>query len=200
MVDPLNDRALPLNAQRATPAVTAPAAPHRELPGIGQHRRPTMRTPRLLAWLAGLTLSAVLLAPAAAFAAETQTIHFRATDSRAEYNPCSGAPGMLTIMLSGVMHITDLGDGTVHRTTTTTGTVSFVPEDPSQASFSGHLAESRSEITNPRNAVVTNAENVVVHGSDGSLGKQHILVHHTVNANGTVTSSIEIMEFTCQAR
>jgi hypothetical protein len=160
-----------------------------------------MRTSRLLAWLAGLTLSAVLLAPAAAFAAETQTIHFRPPPiSRAERNPCSGAPGTLTIMLSGVMHITDLGDGTVHRTTTTTGTVAFVPEDPSQASFSGHLAESLSEITNPRNAIETNAENVIVHGSDGSLGKQHLLIHTTVNANGTVTSSIEVNEFTCLAR
>ena len=159
-----------------------------------------MRTPRLLAWLAGLTLSAVLLAPTAAFAAETQTIHFHATESRAEVSPCSGASGTLTIMLRGVMHITDLGGGAVHRTTTTTGTVSFIPEDPSQASFSGHLAESDSEITNRRNAVDTNAENVVVHGSDGSLGKQHILIHHTVNANGTVTSSIEVIEFTCQAR
>jgi hypothetical protein len=159
-----------------------------------------MRTPRLLAFLPALMLSAALLAPTAAFAAETQTIHFSATDSRAELNPCSGAPGTLTIVLSGVMQITDLGDGTVQRTTTTTGTVTFVPDDPSQGSFSGHLAESLSEITNPRNAVDTNAENVVVHGSDGSLGKQHILIHHTVNANGTVTSSIEILEFSCLAQ
>ena len=159
-----------------------------------------MRPRRLLAFLPALTLSAALLAPAAAFAAETQTIHFPHTESRAELNPCSGAPGTLTIMLSVVMHTTDLGDGTVHRTTTTTGTVTFVPNDPSQASFSGHLAESDSQITNPRNAIETNAENVIVHGSDGSLGKQHILVHHTVNANGTVTSSIEIMEFSCLAR
>jgi hypothetical protein len=159
-----------------------------------------MRPRRLLAFLPALTLSAALLAPAAAFAAETQTIHFSDTVSRPERNPCSGAPGTLTIVVSGVLHTTDLGDGTVHRTTTTTGTVTFVPNDPSQASFSGHLAESDSEITNPRNAIETNAENVIVHGSDGSLGKQHILVHHTVNANGTVTSSIEIMEFSCLAR
>jgi hypothetical protein len=159
-----------------------------------------VRTPRLLAFLPALTLSAALLAPAAASATETQTIHFDGTDSRAERNPCSGAPGTLTIVFSGVMQITDLGDGTVHRTTTTTGTVTFVPDDPSQASFSGSLAESLSEITNPRNAVDTNAENVVVHGSDGSLGKQHILIHTTVNANGTVTSSIEIIEFTCLAQ
>ena len=159
-----------------------------------------MRPRRLLAFLPALMLSAMLLAPTAAFAAETQTIRFSATESRAALNPCSGAPGTLTIMLSGVVHTTDLGDGTVQMTTTTTGTVTFVPDDPSQASFSGHLAESKSEITNRNNATETNAENVVVHGSDGSLGKQHILSHTTVNANGTVTSSIEIMEFTCLAQ
>jgi hypothetical protein len=159
-----------------------------------------MRPRRLLAVLPALTLSAALLAPAAASATQTQTIHFTHTESRPEHNPCSGAPGTLTILLSGVIHITDLGDGTVHQTITTTGTVSFVPDDPSQASFSGHLAESSSQITNPWNAVETNAENVVVHGSDGSLGKQHLLIHHTVNANGTVTSSIEIEEFSCLAQ
>ena len=156
-----------------------------------------MRTRRLVAFLPALMLSAMLLAPTAAFATQTQTIHFNATESRADRNPCSGAPGTLTIMLSGVVHTTDLGDGTVQMTTITTGTVTFVPDDPSQASFSGHLAESDSRITNRNNAIETNAENVVVHGSDGSLGKQHILSHTTVNANGTVTSSIEIFEFTC---
>jgi hypothetical protein len=159
-----------------------------------------MRTRQLLAFLPALTLAATLLAPAAALATETQTIHFPHTESRAELNPCSGAPGTLTIALWVVMHTTDLGDGTVHRTTTTTGTVTFVPDDPSQASFSGHLAEPSSVIENPRNATSTNAENVVVHGSDGSLGKQHLLIHHTLNANGTLTSSIEIVEFSCLAQ
>jgi hypothetical protein len=159
-----------------------------------------MRPRQLLAFLPALMLSAALLAPTAAFATQTQTMRFSATDSRAEHNPCSGAPGTLTIVLSGVLHTTDLGDGTVQMTVTTTGTVTFVPDDPSQASFTGHLAESSGEIVNARNlTTTTNAENVIVHGSDGSLGKQHILVHLTVNANGTVTSSIEINEFTCLA-
>jgi hypothetical protein len=169
-------------------------------PSIGHPQEVKMRPRRLLAFLPALMLSAALLPPTAAFATQTQTMHFDGTDSRAEANPCSGALGTLTIVFSGVVHTTDLGDGTVHLIVTTTGSVSFVPDDPSQASFSGHLAESDSEITNPRNAIETNAENVVVHGSDGSLGKQHILIHTTMNANGTVTSSIEIMEFTCLAR
>lgn len=158
-----------------------------------------MKPRRLLAWLAGLTLSATLVAPAAAFTTETTTIHFDVTESRAEISPCSGALGTLTIALSGVLHATDLQDGTVHSTVITTGTVTFAPDDPSQPSFAGHLAESQSDQINSRNAITTNAENVVVHGSDGSLGKQHILIHHTVNADGTMTSSVEIVEFTCLA-
>jgi type 1 fimbria pilin len=156
-----------------------------------------MRLRWLLAWLTGLTLSAALLAPAAAFAAETQTIHFSGTDSRASANPCSGAPGTLTIVFSGVVHTTDLGDGTFHVTGTMTGTVTFVPDDPSQPSFTGHLAEWFDQNVNSRNATITIAENVILHGSDGSLGKGHILFHLTVNANGTVTSSIDVDQLTC---
>jgi hypothetical protein len=59
-----------------------------------------MRPRQLLAFLPALMLSAVLLAPTAAFATQTQTMRFSATDSRAEHNPCSGAPGTLTIVLS----------------------------------------------------------------------------------------------------
>lgn len=156
-----------------------------------------MKLRRLLAWLPVLTTSAALFAPAAAFATETDTIHFSDTVSRAELNPCSGAPGTLTIALSGVIHTTDLENGTVHVTVTTTGTVTFVPADPTQPSFTGHLAESSSLNVNSSNFTITNAENVILHGSDGSLGRQHILCHLTVNANGTVTSSIDVDEFSC---
>jgi alpha-D-ribose 1-methylphosphonate 5-triphosphate synthase subunit PhnL len=80
-----------------------------------------------------------------------------------------------------------LEDGTEHVTVTTTGTVTFVPDDPTQESFTGHLAERSGDNMNSKNLTITNAGNVLLHGSDGSLGKQHILSHLTVNANGTVT-------------
>jgi type 1 fimbria pilin len=139
-------------------------------------------------------LPAALLAPAAAAAAaETGTIHFSGTDSRAEQNLCSGAPGTLTIVFSGVLHTTDSGDGTFHMTGATTGTVTFVPDDLSQPSYTGHLTERFGGDTN----TFTIANNIVLHGSDGSLGKQHILFHITVNANGTVTTSIDTNRLTC---
>jgi type 1 fimbria pilin len=144
-------------------------------------------------------LSAALLAPAAAAAAEIQTIHFSGTDSRASQNLCSGAPGTLTIVFSGVVHTTDLGDDTLHMTGTTTGTVTFVPDDPSQPSYTGHLTERSGEGVDTITGVhtMTIANNIVLHGSDGSLGKQHILFHLTVNANETVTTSIDTNRLTC---
>jgi hypothetical protein len=163
----------------------------------GTSRGSKMRRRRLLAWLMGLTLSAALLAPAAAFATETTTIHFSGTESRAEANLCSGASGTLTIVFSGVVHTTDLEYGTVHMTGTTTGTVTFVPDDASQPSFTGNLTERFGQNVNSRNSTITIADNIVLHGSDGSLGKQHILLHLTVNANGTVTSSIDTDKLTC---
>ena len=139
-------------------------------------------------------LSAALLAPAAAAAAaETETTHFSGTVSRAELNLCSGAPGTLTIVSSGVVHTTELGDGTLRMNGTMTGTVTFVPDDPSQPSYTGHLTERFGE--GP--STMTVADNIILHGSDGSLGKQHILLHLTVNANGTVTTSIETVRLTC---
>jgi len=138
-------------------------------------------------------LSAALLAPAAALATETATIHFSGIDSRAEQNLCSGAPGTLTIVFSGVIHTTDLGDGTVQRTGTTTGTVTFVPDDPSQPSYTGHLTE----VSGQGAGTITIADDIVLHRSDGSLGKLHILFHLTENANGTVTASIDTNRLTC---
>ena len=138
-------------------------------------------------------LPAALVAQAAAAAAETQTIHFSGTDSRAEQNLCSGAPGTLTIVFSGVIHTTDLGDGTLRMTGTTTGTVTFVPDDPSQPSYTGHLTERSGQGTD----TITIADNIVLHGADGSLGKLHILFHLTVNANEMVTASIDTNRLTC---
>ena len=142
-------------------------------------------------------LSAALLAPAAAAAAET--IHFSGTDSRAEQNLCSGAPGTLIIVFSGVVHTTDLGDGTFHMIGTMTGTVTFVPDDPSQPSYTGHLTERSAQGVDTITGVhtITIADNIVLHGSDGSLGKLHILFHLTVNANGTVTASIDTNRLGC---
>jgi hypothetical protein len=152
---------------------------------------------RLLAWLPGLALAGALLAPTAALATETETIHFSDTVSFPEVNPCSGATGTLTIDFKGVFHITALDNGTFHVTGTDTGTFTFVPDDPSQPTYTGHFASWFGENVNSRNFTATSTFNLVLKGSDGSRLKEHALFHFTVNANGTVTSEFEIDEFTC---
>jgi hypothetical protein len=152
---------------------------------------------RLLAWLTGLALSGALLAPTAALATQPQTIHLSDTDSFAHVNPCSGATGTLTTAFSGVLHIATLDNGTVHVTETVITSATFVPNDPSQPTYTGHYAESDSFNTNASNITGTVAFNAIAHGSDGSLLKLHVLYHLTVNANETVTSSIETEKLTC---
>lgn len=152
---------------------------------------------RLLAWLTGLALSGALLAPTAALATQTETIHFTTTSSAAHVNPCSGATGTLTIASSGVVHLTTLDNGTVHVTETITTTATFVPDDPDQPTYTGHYAEWDGFNINANNVTGTVTFNAVAHGSDGSLLKMHALYHLTVNANGTVTSTIETEQLTC---
>ena len=152
---------------------------------------------RLLPWLTGLALAGALLAPTAALATETQTIHTSDTDSFADVNPCSGVAGTTTINFNDVFHITALDNGTSHVTGTTAGTIRFVPNDSRQPTYTGHFASWFGENVNSRNFAATATFNLVLKGSDGSRLKEHALFHFTVNANGTVTSEFEVDEFTC---
>src|SRR5260370_23939074 len=62
----------------------------------------------------------------------TQTFH-NATDSFPSNNPCTGAPGTLTLTYNGVFHATELtsgqGAGTFWVTGTMTGAFVFTPDD-----------------------------------------------------------------------
>jgi hypothetical protein len=152
---------------------------------------------RLLAWLTGLALAGALLAPTAALATDTETIHSSGTESMPDVNPCSGATGTRTTDFQVVFHSTALDNGTFHITGTLTGTISFVPNDPSQPTYTGKLLERLSENVNSRNFTHTEILNVILEGSDGSRLKEQLVVHFTVNANGTVTSAIENHRLTC---
>jgi hypothetical protein len=152
---------------------------------------------RLLGWLIGLAVSVALLAPTAALATETETIHFSDTFVVSRPNPCTGAGATLTFTFKGVLHITTLDNGTVHVTMMDVGTLTAVPDDPNQPTYSGHFTETGTENHNSKSFITSFHRNVVLRGSDGSLLKEHVLVHLTVNANGTVTSSIETETHAC---
>jgi hypothetical protein len=152
---------------------------------------------RLLAWLTGLALAGALLVPTAALATEVQTIHSDGTLSSLTVNPCSGVPGTQTIDFTSVLHFTVLDNGGFHVTGTLTGTFTFVPDDPSQPTYTGHFTSWFGEHVNSSNSTTTQTLDVVLKGSDGSQLKEHALFRFTRNANGTVTAVIQTDEFTC---
>jgi hypothetical protein len=80
-------------------------------------------------------------------------------------------------------------NGIYHFTSTTNGTTSVVPADPTLLSFTGTFAGSFHE-NGPANVPggeYTNVLNVSGHFSDGTPGTLHQLEHLTINANGDVT-------------
>jgi hypothetical protein len=159
-----------------------------------------MRPRRLLAWLPALALAAALLAPTAAHATDTQTLHFSGSGTEPELlNPCTGTTATLTYTYQDVTHVTELDSGLFQVAGSTTGTWSLVPDDPTQPSYTGQLVEpvEATYINFSPTWAYTSPLTIILHGSDGSLLKWHGLLHVTGNANGTVTSSIDVDEFTC---
>jgi hypothetical protein len=153
---------------------------------------------RMLAGGALLALLVALLTPMAAFAqAETTTIHFSGTESTPDVNPCTGAPGTATQTLKGVTHITELPNATSHETTTLTGTFTFVPNDPSQPTYTGHATFWDGENFNSKTVTFTFTGHVNVTGSDGSHITDHFVAHVTINANGTATVEFETERLSC---
>jgi hypothetical protein len=153
---------------------------------------------RMLAGGAVVALLAVLLIPIAAFAqAETTTIHFSGTESAPDVNPCTGATGTSTQTARGVTHITELPNGTSHETTTVTGTFTFVPNDPSQPTYTGHFTFWDGENFNSKTFTATFTGLVNLRGSDGSRLTDHLLAHVTINANGTATVEFDTERLSC---
>jgi hypothetical protein len=139
-----------------------------------------------------------LLTPMAAFAqAETTTTHFSDTVSSPDANPCTGAPGTLTETFKGVTHVTELPNGTAHETTTVTETVTFVPDDPSQPTYTGKATFWDGENFNAKTVTFTFTGHINVRGSDGSRITDHFLAHVTVGPDGTVTVEFGTERLSC---
>jgi hypothetical protein len=153
---------------------------------------------RMLAGAAVAGLLVALLSPMAAFAqAHTTTVHFSGTESNPDVNPCTGATGTATTTLRGVSHITELPNGTSHETTTVTGSFTFVPDDPSQPTYTGHATFWDGENFNGQSIAVTFTGHVNVRGTDGSHLTDHFVAHVTINANGTATVEFDNERLSC---
>ncbi len=114
----------------------------------------------------------------------TQTFH-HATQTFPNSNPCTGAPGTVTLTFNGVFHVTmDNTTGTGHMTETMTGDFVFVPDDPTQPTFTGHFTSWDGENQNIQNFTATATFNLHGTGSDGSRLQGHFLAHISVSATG----------------
>lgn len=106
-------------------------------------------------------------------------------------NPCSGAVGTLTLTYNDVFHGTVLTNGTSWFTGTITGSLSFVPDDVSNPSYTGHFSQWFGDENNLRNGVESSTFNVTAQGSDGSHLNFHDTAVAVVNANGVITVSFD---------
>jgi hypothetical protein len=88
-----------------------------------------------------------------------------------------------------IFHVTVNGAGDVWLTQTQTGSISFVPFNASQPSYSGHIASWFGGSLNKNNSVIHDTSNARLRGSDGSTVALHMVDHTSFSARGIVTPS-----------
>jgi hypothetical protein len=155
----------------------------------------TMRSHPAVLAVAGLLM---LATPPAALAvgADTITVRERKVDiNPGETNPCTGATGTIIDDEQDVFHITTLG-GATHLTGHGIATVSFIPDDPGQVSYTGHETFALSQSSGGRTFVVTSTQNLRLNGSDGTFITLRERSHLTVTPSGA-TISIDKPTFAC---
>ena len=117
----------------------------------------------------------------------TETFH-NVTESFPDVNSCTGDPGTVTITYNGVVHVTQLPNGTSHFTVTRTGHFVFVPDDPSLPTGTGRFTIWAGFNSNKQNAAGTVTFTVHVTGSDGSKQTFHLTEHFSVSTSGIVNA------------
>ena len=148
--------------------------------------------------LAGAALGVpAVLGAGAGTVSFTQTIKNQVVDSEPDSNPCSGAPGTFTLFAeSAVFHVTFNSKG-FWATFTATGTATFIPNDSSQPSYSGHFAVWDGENGNLRNGTETAIFSARLTGTDGSLVTNHEVAHISFSASGVGPISFDRARLTC---
>jgi hypothetical protein len=100
-------------------------------------------------------------------------------------DPPNGPPtGVLTTTYSEVFHVTVNQAGDAWLTSTVTGDLSFIPDDSSRPSYTGHFESWFGESLNLNNAVLQNTANNTLVGSDGSHLSFHMIYHMSISASG----------------
>jgi hypothetical protein len=106
-------------------------------------------------------------------------------------NPCTGVPGTLTVTFNDIFHLTVNETGGEEATLAITGSALFVPDDPSQPTYTGQFTLFFGHEINLQNEVERKTSNIEAVGSDGSHLNFHENADVTKNANGVVTVSFD---------
>src|SRR6266702_7447278 len=101
----------------------------------------------------------------------TQTFKNQADPPFVDFVPCRDFQATITITYNGVLHYIVNKAGDFWATGTMTGTVTAVPLDPANPSFTGHFTTWFGEADNKQNGVDHSTFTVHLTGTDGSTIK-----------------------------
>jgi len=100
-------------------------------------------------------------------------------------NPCTGAPGTVTLSFHDVTHMSFNSNGGGTTTETSNGTFSFVPTDTTQPSYTGHYVMWDGGPFRGTVATLTATASINGQGSDGSHLVFHEVQRFTVDFSTT---------------
>jgi len=118
----------------------------------------------------------------------TQTFKNQTDPPFVDFVPCRDFQATITITYNGVFHYTVNKAGDFWATGTMTGTVTAVPLDPSNPSFTGKFTTWFGTSDNKQNGVDHSTFTVHLTGSDGSTIKFHDTAHLSTSASGMTVS------------
>jgi hypothetical protein len=154
------------------------------------HKR---RIGRILA-AAVITGSLLALAPASAHADGADVTHdvFEATDSVPFVNACTGVTGTAHISFKGVSHLTVRANEPPNAVSFTnlTGDFTFVPDDPTLGTATGHFT-SIDVGAGGVNAALNTVLNIQGTTTDGTRVHGHVMFHLTENGLGVIVVDFE---------
>jgi hypothetical protein len=155
---------------------------------------------RRLGFLVASLLALSLLGAPAALAATPPTtdtsIVKDATTTFPAVNPCTDPPvsGTVTIDYLSIFHVTDFSNGVLHITGTNQGTLTFVPDDASEVTYTGHIAAWFGTNSNASGGFeATDTFALHARGSDGSTLTLLMLNHITVTPSGDIASEFHVV-------
>ncbi|HET7170273.1 MAG TPA: hypothetical protein VFI18_01435 [Gaiellales bacterium] len=137
----------------------------------------TILATAVVAWAAAITTAGAT--------ADTQTIHFSDLVESDIISDCNGQGSFTeTLVSDGVMHTTQLPDGTYHFTVTAQGTDTLVPSDPSLPTYTGHFAFWDGDNITKTTDISTFTESVNLKGTDGSQLHFAVVLHAAMGLDG----------------